>query len=112
MPTDREQEIVEAMKRLTAESHRLITQHQEVMREYERLKDELETIRGRRKSVFHAEKLVECSHCGRQTSIGAAVLLDIVVMSRKRCEVCGREYLIFNDVPMTEEQYKNRATDK
>ena len=46
-----------------------------------------------------------CPHCGEQTGVGTAALFDSILMSRKQCEKCGREFLIVNDVPMTQEQY-------
>ena len=46
-----------------------------------------------------------CPHCGEQTGVGTAALFDSILMSRKECEKCGREFLIVNDVPMTEDQY-------
>jgi hypothetical protein len=39
--------------------------------------------------------------------MGTAALFERVFMSRKKCENCGREFLIVNDIPMTEEQYQN-----
>lgn len=39
----------------------------------------------------------------------AAAAFDHIFISRKQCEKCGREFLIVNDVPMTEEQYRCRG---
>jgi len=50
-----------------------------------------------------------CPHCKQETGIGTAALFDTVLMSRKTCDKCGREFLIVNDVPMTKEQYKKES---
>ena len=44
----REEEIVEAMMRLTEESRELIRRHRELLEQYERLKEELNAIRASR----------------------------------------------------------------
>ena len=44
----REEEIVEAMMRLTEESRELIRRHRVLLKEYERLKEELNAIRASR----------------------------------------------------------------
>jgi hypothetical protein len=46
-----------------------------------------------------------CPYCKQETGVGSAALFDTVLMSRKTCDKCGREFLIVNDVPMTEEPY-------
>jgi uncharacterized protein (DUF983 family) len=46
-----------------------------------------------------------CPHCKQETGVGTAALFDTVLMSRKACDKCGREFLIVNDVPMTAEEY-------
>jgi len=33
---------------------------------------------------------------------------DQILMSRKNCENCGREFLIVDGVPMTEDQFHRR----
>jgi len=50
-----------------------------------------------------------CPYCKLETGIGTAALFDTVLMSRKTCDKCGREFLIVNDVPMTKEQYKKES---
>ena len=35
-----------------------------------------------------------------------AALFDTVFMSRKTCEICGREFLILNDIPMKVKDYR------
>ena len=47
-----------------------------------------------------------CPHCKLETGIGTAALFNTVLMSRKTCDKCGRQFVIINDVPMTEEQYR------
>ena len=49
--------------------------------------------------------MMTCPYCNQNTGIGTAAIFDTILMSRKRCERCGREFLIVNDVPMTQEQY-------
>ena len=48
-------------------------------------------------------------YCKQKTGVGTASLFHTVLMSRKTCDKCGREFLIVNDVPMTKEQYRLRA---
>ena len=50
-------------------------------------------------------RTMKCPYCGEETSIGTAAMFDTVFMSRKQCEGCKREFLIVNDIPMTEAQY-------
>jgi hypothetical protein len=52
-----------------------------------------------------------CPHCHEETGIGSAALFDTILMSRKRCEKCAREFLIVNGIPMTPEQYAAKAED-
>jgi len=52
-----------------------------------------------------------CPYCKKETSIGTAALFDTVFMSRKICDQCGREFMIVNDVGMTQEQYDCRVND-
>jgi transposase-like protein len=40
-----------------------------------------------------------CPYCKQETGIGSAALFDTILMSRKKCERCGREFLIVNGVP-------------
>jgi hypothetical protein len=46
---DREQEIIEALKKLVVESQRLIQRHQELLDDYDRLAKELDEIRRKRR---------------------------------------------------------------
>jgi hypothetical protein len=50
-----------------------------------------------------------CPHCHQETGIGTAALFEHIFISRKTCEKCEKEFLIVNDIPMTEEQYHNRG---
>jgi transposase-like protein len=52
-----------------------------------------------------------CPYCKQETGVGTAGLFDTVLMSRKTCEKCDRDFLIVNDVPMTQEQYDRRVND-
>ena len=52
-----------------------------------------------------------CPRCKQETGIGTAALFDHVFMSRKRCEKCGKDFLIVDGIPMTEEQYARRSRD-
>ena len=51
--------------------------------------------------------LMKCPHCNRK--IADSVLADDVFLLRTRCERCGKEFLIIDRVPMTEEQYLSRV---
>jgi len=51
-----------------------------------------------------------CHYCKQETGVGTAALFDTVLKSRKTCDKCGREFLIVNDIHVTEEQ-SSRATD-
>ena len=55
------------------------------------------------------ENNVICPHRKQDTGVGTAALFEHVFMSRKKCEKCGKEFLIVNGVPMTQEQYAPRA---
>ncbi len=54
---------------------------------------------------------MKCPYCGEETSMGTAAMFDTVFMSRKQCERCKREFLIVNDIPMTETQYAQSKED-
>jgi len=47
-----------------------------------------------------------CPYCKLETGIGTAALFNTVLMSRKTFDKCGRQFVIVNDAPMTEEQYR------
>jgi len=59
----------------------------------------------------NGEDNVICPYCQQETGIGTAALFDHVFMSRKKCERCGKEFLIVDGVPMTQEQYARRSRD-
>jgi transposase-like protein len=59
----------------------------------------------------NGENSVVCPHCKQETGIGTAALFDHVFMSRKKCKRCGRDFLIVDGIPMTEEQYARRSRD-
>jgi len=46
-----------------------------------------------------ARETMTCPHCNNETGIGTAALFDHVFMSRKKCERCGKEFLIVDGVP-------------
>jgi transposase-like protein len=48
--------------------------------------------------------MVTCPHCKEQTSIPGG--FDYIDAGRFACEHCRSEFLIINNVPMTEEQYR------
>jgi hypothetical protein len=50
MATNREEDILEAMQRLKAESQRLIKEHRELLEVFDMLREELEQIRTRRRT--------------------------------------------------------------
>jgi DNA-directed RNA polymerase subunit RPC12/RpoP len=54
-------------------------------------------------------KGVTCPHCHQETGIGTAAAFDHIFMSRKACEKCGREFLIVDGAPMTEDQYRRKG---
>ena len=52
---------------------------------------------------------MKCPHCGQEIGISTTVLADYAFLLRTRCEKCGKEFLIVEGVPMTEEQYSSRT---
>jgi len=46
--------------------------------------------------IVHDVMLI-CPHCHQETGIGTVVLFDHLFRARKKCEKCGREFLIIND---------------
>jgi DNA-directed RNA polymerase subunit RPC12/RpoP len=47
-----------------------------------------------------------CPHCGQDANDPKADLFDSISMGRLTCANCAREFLVVDDVPMTEEQYR------
>jgi hypothetical protein len=64
------------------------------------------------KKIIERKPTVKCPHCGEQTGIGGAASFDAILLARKTCEHCRLEFLIVDDVPMTEEQHERRASSK
>ncbi|HTC46444.1 MAG TPA: hypothetical protein VK722_03950 [Candidatus Aquilonibacter sp.] len=46
-----------------------------------------------------------CPHRGEETSIGSAASFETILMTRRMCVKCGKQFLIVSNVPMTEAQY-------
>jgi len=68
-------------------------------------------VEGVKKIGHSASKTMTCPSCHNETGIGTAALFDHVFMSRKKCKRCGRDFLIVDGIPMTEEQYARRSRD-
>ena len=51
---------------------------------------------------------MKCPHCGKEIAITTADLADGAFLLRTQCERCGKEFLIVEGVPMTDEQYASR----
>jgi transcription elongation factor Elf1 len=47
-----------------------------------------------------------CPRCGRKTAVFGADQFDTVDMGRGTCEHCHQEFLIVNDIPTTEDEYR------
>jgi len=50
---------------------------------------------------------MKCPHCGQEIGISTAALADDAVLLRTQCEKCGKEFLIVEGAPMTDEQYSS-----
>jgi transposase-like protein len=50
---------------------------------------------------------VACPYCKLQTNIPGG--FDEIDVGRFTCELCRSEFLIIDNVPMTQEQYQSRA---
>lgn len=50
---------------------------------------------------------VNCPHRNREIGISAGELSDHAFLLRTQCEKCGKEFLIVEGVPMTDEQYSS-----
>ena len=50
-----------------------------------------------------------CPHCGRKTLVFCEDQFETIEMGRETCEHCQQEFLIVNDVPMTEQEYQQRC---
>jgi hypothetical protein len=51
-----------------------------------------------------------CPYCGQQTSVGAAANFHEILAARVRCEKCGKELLIVDGVPTTQEEQKRKPS--
>jgi transposase-like protein len=49
--------------------------------------------------------MLKCPNCGRQTSVFGASKFAKVDFGRARCEHCQQEFVIVNNIPMTEQEY-------
>jgi hypothetical protein len=47
-----------------------------------------------------------CPHCVQDVNDPKADLFDSILMGRLMCAHFAREFLVVNDAPMTEEQYR------
>jgi DNA-directed RNA polymerase subunit RPC12/RpoP len=54
---------------------------------------------------------MKCPHCGQEIGIGTAALAGHAYLLRTQCEKCGKEYLILDGFPITEEQYSSQLSD-
>jgi transcription elongation factor Elf1 len=50
-----------------------------------------------------------CPNCGLKTSVFGASKFAAIVFGRARCDHCGQEFLIVNDVAVTEEEYRKES---
>jgi len=57
-------------------------------------------------ALWHSVLVIICPHCGQEADDPKAALFDSISMGRLTCQHCGREFLVVDDVPMTEEQYR------
>jgi DNA-directed RNA polymerase subunit RPC12/RpoP len=48
---------------------------------------------------------MKCPYCGQEIRTPIASLADESFLLRTRCEKCGKEFLIVEGVPMTDERY-------
>jgi transcription elongation factor Elf1 len=50
-----------------------------------------------------------CPHCGLETSVFGASKFATIVFGRARCDHCRQEFLIVNDIAVTEEEYRKES---
>jgi hypothetical protein len=60
-----------------------------------------------RAGLWHTRFVVICPHCKEQTSIPGG--FDSIEVGIFTCDNCHAEFLIIDDVAMTEEQYRQRS---
>ena len=54
--------------------------------------------------------LMKCPHCGQEIGVGTAALAGHAYLLRTQCEKCGKEFLIVDGFPITEEQYSSELS--
>jgi hypothetical protein len=52
--------------------------------------------------------MFKCAHCGQETNDPKAALFDSIFMARVTYQHCLREFLVVDDVAMTEEQHREK----
>jgi transcriptional regulator NrdR family protein len=50
---------------------------------------------------------MKCPHCHHEIGTSVVDLANNALLLQTRCEKCGKEFLILEGVPMTEEQYSS-----
>jgi ribosomal protein S27AE len=50
---------------------------------------------------------MKCPRCGHEIGTAIVALADHAYLLRTQCEKCGKEFLIVDGIPMTEEQYRS-----
>ena len=58
--------------------------------------------------LWHTVSVVICPHCQSQTAIPGG--FDSIDVGRFTCEHCRTEFLIIDNIPMTEVQYRKGST--
>lgn len=53
---------------------------------------------------------MKCPHCHQEIGIATADLADHAFLLRTKCEKCGKEFLIVERLPMTDEQYSSHTS--
>jgi len=51
---------------------------------------------------------MKCPHCQEPIGSNTAHLAKLASFLRTQCEKCGKEFLIVEGIPMTEQQYTDR----
>jgi hypothetical protein len=53
---------------------------------------------------------MKCPHCHQEIGIATTDLADHAFLLRAQCEKCGREFLIVERLPMTDEEYSSHTS--
>ena len=53
---------------------------------------------------------MKCPHCHQEIGIATADLAAHAFLLRTKCEKCGKEFLIVERLPMTDEQYSSHTS--